>query len=76
VRAGVSREATSPMGDKFQGYVNLKGYWEFATQNRPQRMEYLADLRDIPRRAGACFGETNHAQILTPTRVRRHPSSL
>jgi hypothetical protein len=24
-----------PMGDKLQGYVNLKGYWEFAAQNRP-----------------------------------------
>jgi hypothetical protein len=23
-----------PMGDKLQGYVNLKGYWEFAAQNR------------------------------------------
>ena len=25
-----------PMGDKLQGYVNLKGYWEFAAQNRPE----------------------------------------
>jgi hypothetical protein len=25
-----------PMGDKLQGYVNLKGYREFAAQNRPE----------------------------------------
>jgi hypothetical protein len=25
-----------PMGDKFQGYLNLKGYKEFAAQNRPE----------------------------------------
>lgn len=25
-----------PMGEKLQGYVNLKGYWEFAAQNRPE----------------------------------------
>lgn len=25
-----------PMGDKLQGYLNLKGYWEFAAQNRPE----------------------------------------
>lgn len=25
-----------PMGDKLQGYVNLKGYWEFAAHNRPE----------------------------------------
>lgn len=25
-----------PMGDKLQGYINLKGYWEFASQNRPK----------------------------------------
>jgi len=25
-----------PMGDKLQGYLNLKGYKEFAAQNRPE----------------------------------------
>lgn len=25
-----------PLGDGLQGYVNLKGYWEFAAQNRPE----------------------------------------
>jgi hypothetical protein len=23
-----------PVGDKVQGYINLKGYWEFDEQNR------------------------------------------
>ncbi|GEC56265.1 hypothetical protein ABIF38_009128 [Bradyrhizobium japonicum] len=34
--AGVGPQAgyIFPMGDKLQGYVNLKGYWEFADQNR------------------------------------------
>jgi hypothetical protein len=25
-----------PIGDKWQGYLNVKGYWEFAAQNRPE----------------------------------------
>jgi len=25
-----------PLGDGLQGYVNVKGYWEFAAQNRPE----------------------------------------
>lgn len=25
-----------PIGDRWQGYLNVKGYWEFAAQNRPE----------------------------------------
>ena len=25
-----------PVGEKWQGYLNLKGYWEFAAQHRPE----------------------------------------
>ena len=25
-----------PVSDKIQGYVNVKAYWEFAAQNRPE----------------------------------------
>ncbi len=30
-----------------QGYLNLKGYYEFEHQNRPQGLERLADLRAL-----------------------------
>ena len=47
-----------------QGYLNIKGYKEFAAQNRPRWLEYLGHLRSLTGGTdGERAAETNHHEI-------------
>jgi len=47
-----------PVGD-MQGYLNLKGYKEFAAEHRAEGWNVLADARDLTRRACARAGKAD-----------------
>ena len=56
-RIGLQVALIFPVGEGYQGYINLKGYKEFAAENR-DGVERLAYIRNLAGSAGRSTSKT------------------